>query len=228
MIEDNYKKREGNLKTPKWFVKIGGEYLIERIIRIGRSNGIKKIYCIINDNEYGLKKYLSATDYGITITFIAKTAKVPIHRLLLLLPVFMTEGFCLITPDIIFNEREFADFVSYSMRQDEDVDGVFAVTRYVDDESPICITMNEEDTILKFIDSKEGYNWKVGGIFYFSQKNFKEFKNPSGVENLKFSDFLRSLLVTGYLFKGYSFSKIIDINCLSDINEANTVLREIE
>lgn len=218
-------KAEG-LKTSKHLIRVGGEYLIERIIRIGRENGIEKVYCIINNNEPELKKYLSSTNFGIPLKLTVETTESSLHSLFMLSPFLLGERFCLATTDSVFLENEFADYINYSMQQ-EDADGVLAVTQYVDDEKPLCVAMNEEDTILKFSDSKEGYNWVTGGIYFFSPQIFSEMEYvlDAGISRLR--NFLKHLVAKDYLLKGYSFSKIIDVDHISDIAKAEQLVRGI-
>jgi len=224
--ESSRLKADG-LKTPKHLVKIGGEYLIERIIRIGRTNGIKKVYCIINSNEPELKKYLSTTDFGIPINLVVQSTESSLHSLFLLSPFLRNESFFLATTDSVFLENEFSEYYAFSSLQ-EDADGVLAVTRYIDDEKPLCVAMNEDDTILKFSDSKEGYNWSTGGIYFFSPRIFyeMEYALDSGISRLR--NYLKHLVSRNYLLKGYSFSKIIDVDHLSDVGKAENFVRGID
>jgi len=219
-------KAEG-LKCPKHLVKINGEYLIERIIRIARTNGANKAYCIINTHEPKLKDYLLTNDFKIPVEITIQDTQSSMHSLFALAPYLMKESFCLATVDSVFLESEFSEFVKYSLLN-EDIDGALAVTNYIDDEKPLCVAMDEEDTILKFSDFKEGYNWVTGGIYYFSPGIFDEMEFAIERNITKLRNFLRLLVNRGYILKGFSFSKIIDIDHLSDIKKAESFIRGIE
>lgn len=219
-------KAEG-LKSPKHMIKINNEYLVERIIRIARTNGAKKVFCIINSHEPELKEYFLTSNFGIPLKLIIQDTQSSMHSLFALAPFLMKESFCLATTDSVFLENEFSEFINYSLLR-KDIDGILAVTRYIDDEKPLCPAMDDEDTIFKFSDSKEGYNWATGGIYFFSSRIFDEmeFALDTGISRLR--NFLRLLVNRSYILKGFSFSKIIDVDHLSDINKAESFIKGIE
>ena len=84
--------------------------------------------------------------------------------------------------------------------------------------------MNEEDIILKFSDSKEGYSWATGGIYYFSTKIFNDMKNSFQFSESGLREFLRFLIDRGYILKGFSFSKIINIKYATDIAKVEDLI----
>jgi NDP-sugar pyrophosphorylase family protein len=149
------------------------------------------------------------------------------HSLFALVPYLMNEPFCLAAADAVFLESEFSEFINYSLLH-EDIDGTLAVTRFIDDEKPLCVAMNEEDTILKFSDSKEGYNWATGGIYYFSPIIFEEMSYAIEKGILRLRNFLKLLVARGYILKGFSFSKIIEVDHISDIEKAKALIKEME
>jgi NDP-sugar pyrophosphorylase family protein len=211
-------------KSSRSLMKIMGEYPVERIIRIGRTNGIKKIFCLINPHEQEYKHYLSTNDFGIPLKLFTQDTENSLHSLFVLAPFLMNEPFFLVNKDSVFTENEFAEFVTYSLMQ-EDTDGTLAITRYNDDEKPICVAMNEEDIIIKFSDYKEGYSWETGGIYYFSPNVFNEmgYTLQAGISNL--SKTLQLLITRGYILKGFSFSKIINVENVPDIVKAEDLIR---
>src|SRR5574342_739294 len=91
------------------------------------------------------------------------------HILFALTSVHNKEPFFLANTNSFFLESEFSEFVAYSLLQDN-ADGTIAVTRHINDAKPLGVAMDDEDTILKFNHSKDGYSWFNGGIYYFSPK----------------------------------------------------------
>ena len=219
-------KAEG-LKGSKHLIKINGESLIERIIRFAKQNGIKKVFCIINEQEPELKEFLLHSNFGIPLQLVVKSTPSSMHSLFALAPFLKKESFCLTTVDSVFTENEYSEFLSYSKFQD-DIDGVLAVTRYIDDEKPLCVAMDEQDIIIKFSDSKEGYNWATGGIYFFSPRIFDEVETALEKGILRLRNFLRLLISKGYVLKGFSFSKIIDVDHISDIVKAELFIKGAE
>jgi NDP-sugar pyrophosphorylase family protein len=163
-------------------------------------------------------------DFGLPVDIIIQDTQSSMHSLFALAPYLMKEPFCLATTDSVFLESEFSEFINYSLLR-EDIDGTLAVTRYIDDEKPLCVAMDEEDTILKFSDSKECYNWATGGIYYFSPIIFKEmsYALENGIFRLR--NFLRLLVARGHILKGFSFSKIIDVDHVTDIPKAEELIK---
>ena len=216
-------KTEG-LKNSNHMMKIKGGYLIERIIRIGYNSGIKKVFLSINSHESEFKDYLSRNNFGIPLKLIEQDTCNSINSLYVLASYLAKEPFFLTNSDSVFIESEFAEFVTYSLLQ-ENADGTLAITRYNDNEKPLCVAMNDEDIILKFSDSKDGYSWATGGIYYFSPKIFNETKYAlqTGVSGL--GKFLQLLITRGYILKGFSFSKIIKVEGVDDINKAEDLIR---
>lgn len=221
--DNNSRKKIERLKRPNGLIKINGEYLLERIIRIGRINGISRVFCIINSPNPELEQYLSTNDFGIPIKLVVTHQEGYMHILFALVAVHRKEPFFVTNSNFFSLESEFSEFVTYSLLQ-EDADGVVAVTRQINDENPLGVAMNDEDTILKFNDSKDGYSWFNGGIYYFpprilSRTNFAFQSDIFGIEK-----FLKLLIAGGYILKGFSFSKIIKVDTAADIIKAEDLI----
>jgi len=219
----NSHNETGRLKSSKCMMKINGEYLIERIIRIARVNGITKVICIIKSHEPELKNYLLKNNFGIPTKLITPDPRNYMYYLFALASAQNKEPFFFANTNSTFLENDFSEFVTYSLLQ-EDADGVIAVTKNINDEKPLCVAMNDEDIILKFSNSKEGYSWVNGGIYYFTPKIFSEAKYAveaglSGIEK-----FLQLLIVRGNILKGFSFSKIVKIENTADIVKAEDLI----
>ena len=224
--ESSRLKAEG-LKFPKHLIKLEGECLIERLIRIAARNKGDQVFCIINENEPELKKYLLNGNFGIPVKLIIKNTVSSMHSLFALAPYLMGEAFCLTTTDAVFDEHEFEEFINYSILQNE-VEGIIAITRFIDDERPLCVALDKEDFILKFSDSKDGYSWATGGVYFFSNKIFDEMQYALDNGIIRLRNFLRLLINRGYLMKGFSFSKIIDVDHMSDVYKAEEYLKTLK
>ena len=220
--ESSRLKAEG-LKTSKSMIRVNGECLIERIIRIARHHGANRTVCIINRREPELREFLASADFGMPLKLLVKDTTSSMHSLFALAP-FLTEApFCLAATDSVFRETEFAGFISFSLRQ-KNLDGVLAVTSFIDDEKPLCVSLDDEKRILAFSDSPEGAGWATGGIYYLSPRIFDlmEKARQKGISRLR--NYFKVLVSEGYVFKGFAFSKIIDLDRPSDIREAERFL----
>jgi len=219
--ESSRLKEEG-LNVPKHLITINGEYLIDRIIRIGYENGFQKVYCIINTKEKELQKHLLEENFKIPVELIVKDTESSMHSLFELSPFLLNESFCLATTDSVFLEKEFSDFLKISSK--EDAVGVLAVTQYIDDEKPLCVGFDEQNMILNFSDDKNGYNWVTGGLYYFSPLIFNEMQTALQNDIIRLRNFLRLLIKQNYKLKAFPFSKIIDVDHVSDIEKAEDFL----
>ncbi|MCU7494138.1 MAG: NTP transferase domain-containing protein [Ignavibacteria bacterium] len=219
--------RSEGLQVPKHLISLNGEYLIERTLRIARENGIDRACCIINEKEHLLRQYLTEADFGIPLQLIVKSTPSSMHSLFELSPLLKGEPFCMATVDSVFDESEFSDYISYAKIQN-DTDGVLAITNFIDDEKPLCVALDDNDRILKFSDNKEGYSWATGGLYYFTPEIFNEVQRALKYRIERLRNFLRLLVSEGYVLKGFSFSKMIDIDHISDIKQAELFLSEIK
>jgi len=219
--ESSRLKEEG-LNVPKHLITVNGEYLIDRIIRIGYENGFQKVYCIINTKEKELQKHLLEENFKIPVELIVKDTESSMHSLFELSPFLLNESFCLATTDSVFLEKEFSDFLKISSK--EDAVGVLAVTQYIDDEKPLCVGFDEQNMILNFSDDKNGYNWVTGGLYYFSPLIFNEMQTALQNDIIRLRNFLRLLIKQNYKLKAFPFSTIIDVDHISDIEKAEDFL----
>lgn len=224
---ENAPIKSRGFSAKKHLMKINGEYLIERTIRIARENGLDKVFCILDEHDTVLKECLTNNDYGIPVKLIIQNTTSPMHSLYALAPYLKNSRFCVAKTDTIFDEAEFSEYIDYSLLQGEAA-GVLAVSRYADDEKPICIAMDEIDTIIKFSDAKEGYNWATGGLFVFSDIIFDEIQIALAEGNTNSRDFLKTLIARGYLIKGFAFSKMVDVEHISDIKKVEKILHELK
>lgn len=220
--ESSRLKAEG-LKIPKPMISINGETIVERIIRLGVLNGVTSIYCIINEEERILRDFFISGDFQVPVKLIIRTTESSMHSLFTLAPYLTEEPFLLTTCDSVFDGLEFSKFIK-SLKGNNSSQGVLAVTQYIDDEKPLCVEMDSKRNIISFSDTLKGYQWATGGIYYFSPEIFKMIKTAHDMKISRLRNFLRLLLSHGYQLKGYPFSKIIDVDHLKDIKDAEEYL----
>jgi NDP-sugar pyrophosphorylase family protein len=215
--------RSEGILVPKALVPVDGIPLIERLLKIFARHGIAEVVCIVNEWSLEVKRYVEERDFGVPVRFVVKTTPSSMHSLFALAPHLIGEPFLLSTVDPIFDEREFAAYLS-TARTRSALDGLLAVTDYVDDENPLYVELDASQRILKF--SKEAKtNWVTGGLYVFSPRVFNEVDAvlAAGVERLR--NFLGHLVRAGYTLEAYPFSKIIDVDHVQDIQVAEALLR---
>lgn len=214
--------REEGIQVPKPLVTVNGVPLIQRIINIIRNTGKSSITCIINEKSEELETFLLKYSRTNPINLIVKSTPSSLHSLYQL-NRFLSTPFLLTTADSVFLESEFKSFVNYGMNL-KDADGVIAVTDFIDDEKPLYTDIDENNRITNFKDSNDGYEFITGGLYLFKtdiQKELEEAVN-SGVVRLR--NFLRFLIQKDFRLYAYPFSKIIDVDHMSDIKIAEEFL----
>jgi NDP-sugar pyrophosphorylase family protein len=227
MVSTGEQTRLGSkeVSAPARLIKIHGEYLVDRMIRIGRQNGVDNVFCILHENESELKEYVSTKNYGIPVHVIQKPDQRPMHQLFVVASSLRNAPYCLIALNTVVREREFSEFMTYSLLQ-KDADGTLAISRYTDEEKPLCVALDAEDTILKFSDSKDGYNWATRDLCFLSAGIVEEvgYAWETGSSGLR--NWLRVLVSRGYKLKGFSFLKILDAAHAPDLLTEEFIAQE--
>jgi NDP-sugar pyrophosphorylase family protein len=218
-------KAEG-ISLPKPLIVVDGIPLIERLLNSYVRCGITEVACIINEYSLQVKEFVEKKDFGIDVKFHIETTPSSMHSVLALEPYLRQEKFLLSTVDSIFDEGDLKRFIRYAEDHTEK-DGVLAITDFIDDEKPLYVQLNADNNIVRF--GKEGAvetpRWVTGGLYILSPKIYSEKRRvlDSGMERLR--NFLGYLLEQGYKIDAFPFSRIIDIDHVSDIRTAENLLR---
>ncbi len=217
-------KSEG-INLPKPLVPVDGVPLIERLIGSFIRCGISEIVCIVNEYSLDVKKFVESKKFSIPIRFVVKTTPSSMHSLFELSPHLLNGQFLLSTVDSVFNEEELSSLLKYAQSH-QSVDGILAVTNFVDDENPLYVELDASKRIRSFGKGKPSAQstWVTGGLYVFSPRIFNE-KHvvERGVERLR--NFLGHLVQSGYHLEGFQFSKIVDVDHVQDIAAAEEMLR---
>jgi len=229
--------RSEGIASPKPLVCVDGVPLIERLITAFIRNGIREIACIVNEYSLEVKEFVEQKHFPASIQFVVETTPSSMHSLFALAPHLRDDIFLLSTVDSIFHENEFARYLQYAAQQ-RSIDGVLAVTSFVDDENPLYVELDEKKRIVRFT-KKSGVavspipagvadaneiEWVTGGLYIFSPHIFKEMDTVRtlGIERLR--NFLSHLVQNGYTLEGYPFSKIVDVDHAADVRTAEELL----
>ena len=102
------------VSLPKPLVSIGGEPMIERLVRIFNANGAEEVVIIINNlhpqTEAHLRHRISE-GWGSNVRLVAKSTPSSMHSFHELSAYLQDAPFCLTTVDTIFREDDFSAYI---------------------------------------------------------------------------------------------------------------------
>ena len=212
------------VELPKPMVKVNGEAMIDRLIRIFNDCDAEDIYIITNNLTELTQDHLrQLQENDEKIHLIVKTTPSSMHSFYELRKVMGNRKFCLTTVDTIFREDEFKQYIQAWENADED--GLMAVTDYIDDEKPLYIATDEQLNITAFLDD-EPQPYISGGIYGLSDTSFPVIDKCISEGQSRMRNFQRQLVKEGLHLKAYPFSKILDVDHASDIEKAEAFLNE--
>ncbi|MBO4214837.1 MAG: NTP transferase domain-containing protein [Bacteroidaceae bacterium] len=212
------------VELPKPLVKVNGEAMIDRLIRIFNDCGAEDIYIITNNLTELTQDHLrQLQEDDEKIHLIVKTTPSSMHSFYELRQVMGNGKFCLTTVDTIFREDEFRQYIQAWKNADED--GLMAVTDYIDDEKPLYIATDGHLNITAFLDD-EPQPYISGGIYGLSDTSFPVIDKCISEGQSRMRNFQRQLVKDGLHLKAYPFSKILDVDHASDIEKAEAFLNE--
>lgn len=221
------------VQMPKPLVEVGGERLIDRLIRIFSDNGAEEIVVICNDKASAVGNHLAELQKNglrgrrVPLSFIVKSTPSSMHSLYEMSTLLDGGPFCLTTVDTIFDEKEFAGYISAmedAMTADS-ADGLMGVTAYVDDEKPLYISTDGGSRITGFHDEAGNWPYVSGGIYGLSAKALQTLRSCIARGESRMRNFQRAMVADGLRLKAFPFSKILDVDHRDDIAKAEEFLR---
>lgn len=215
--------QEGVAK-PKPLVELRGEPMIGRLINIMLRCNAESISIIVNEHMTEVRAYLESLELPVPLHLVVKTTPSSMHSLWHLSRVIPQGKFCLTTVDTIFKEEDFKGYID-AFEADNEHDGMWAVTPFVDDEKPLWVDVDEEMNITAFRDkSWDGARYVSGGVYAMTDKAFAVLDRciDEGISRMR--NFQRALVDAGQHLQAYSIDKIVDVDHAGDIATAEAFL----
>ena len=211
---------EEGIIEPKPLVRINGETMIDRLLRIFLENNAESISIIVNNEMTVVQKYVQELKLAVPVNIVVKSTPSSMHSFYELTPYLKGGKFVLTTVDTMFREEEFAEYVS-EFDKSTDIDALMAVTDYIDDEKPLYVETDGNLDIIGFKDVVySGARYISGGIYGLSD-NALDILRDSMMEGVsRMRTYQRRLVENGLKLKAYPFSKIIDVDHAGDIEKA--------
>ena len=223
------------IQVPKPLVRLNGEAMIDRLIRIFTDCGAEEVVVIVNNLTSLVQEHLNRMDSKVPLKVVVKTTPSSMHSFYELSPYLGEGKFCLTTVDTVFREDEFKEYIEEY--RSSDYDGMMAITDFIDDEKPLYVSTNKKLDITGFHDSMEDFyhseaflNFQAecrfisGGIYCLDGKSIQTLHRCMEQGMSRMRNFQRQLVADGLRLKARPFSKILDVDHASDIVKAEEFL----
>lgn len=213
------------VKWPKPLVKLNGVALIDRLIDVFLRNNASSINIIVNEQMTEVQAHLKALRLPVPFHLLIKSTPSSMHSFYELSRIWQGEEICLTTVDTIFREEEFSGYIQ-TFRQEKALDGLMAVTDYIDDEKPLYVQTNEQLDIVSFLDRTNGEcRYISGGIYCLRKPAIGVLGKAIQAGMSRMRNYQRQLIAEGLQLKAYPFSKIIDVDHAEDIVKAEAFVQ---
>ncbi len=223
--------RADGFAMAKGLVEIDGQPLVQRTIDAFVRCGISRISIIVNEESEDLLVYLREMGASVPIAIHVESTPSSLHSLGALAVALAGDHkhFFLTTVDAIYDPAELCAFVRAVGNGTEPSVATLAITRTVEDESPLPVAFDAESGRITAIGEEvEPVEWITGGLYHFPQRVLMEIPAliAGGMHRLR--RFQAWLLTAGYDVRGCPFGTMIDVDHASDVDAAEQVLAHLK
>lgn len=214
---------------PKPLVKVRGERLIDRLIRIFMGNNATEIVVICNEQMSDVASHLKMIqDKGLNglpvpLRFVVKSTPSSMHSFYELRNFLRDDPFILTTVDTIFDESEFHDYVlSFQNKIAQGTDALMGVTDYIDDEKPLYVDVDNVMRINGYYDTPQADSRFISaGIYGLTAPSLDILEACIEKGESQMRNFQRALVAAGLRIEAFPLTKVFDIDHIEDIRKAD-------
>lgn len=226
---DGSRLAQEGVTEPKPLVKVRGERLIDRLIRIFMGNNATEIVVICNEQMSDVASHLKMIqDKGLNglpvpLRFVVKSTPSSMHSFYELRNFLRDDPFILTTVDTIFDEREFHDYVlSFQDKIAQGTDALMGVTDYIDDEKPLYVGVDNVMRINGYYDTPQADSHFISaGIYGLTAPSLNILESCIEKGESRMRNFQRALVADGLQIEAYPLTKVFDIDHIDDIRKAD-------
>ena len=226
---DGSRLAQEGVTEPKPLVKVRGERLIDRLIRIFMGNNATEIVIICNEQMSDVASHLKMIqDKGLNglpvpLRFVIKSTPSSMHSFYELRNFLRDDPFILTTVDTIFDESEFHDYVlSFQDKMAQGTDALMGVTDYIDDEKPLYVGVDNVMRINGYYDTPQADSHFISaGIYGLTAPSLDILEACIEKGESRMRNFQRALVAAGLRIEAYPLTKVFDIDHIDDIRKAD-------
>lgn len=216
------------IALPKPLVEINGEPMIGRLLRIFGEIGAEEVAVVSNADRHETAEYLATIVPSLPFRLTVREAVTPssMHTFAILGRMLSGKGrFIATTVDTIFNPDAFGRYVEAFRDAPADVDGMMAVTQYIDDEKPLYVSVDGNMDITAFMDRDENPRYISAGVYGLDSRaiGILDCCLAEGVHRMR--NFQRALVADGLRLKAFDLGKAIDVDHAGDLRTAQELAR---
>lgn len=217
------------ISLPKPLVEINGEPMIGRLLRIFAKAGADEVAVVSNADRHETAEYLAGIASSLPFRLTVREAVTPssMHTFALLSRMLQGKGrFIATTVDTIFNPETFADYVEAFRNAPAHVDGMMAVTQFIDDEKPLYVkTYDTADNtrcpdITAFLDRDDNPKFISAGVYGLDDKAIRILDRCLAEGMQRMRNFQRALVAEGLRLKAFDIGNAIDVDHAGDLATA--------
>ena len=232
---DGSRLAQEGVTEPKPLVKVRGERLIDRLIRIFMGNNATEIVVICNEQMSDVASHLKMIqDKGLNglpvpLRFVVKSTPSSMHSFYELRNILRDDPFILTTVDTIFDESEFHDYVlSFQDKIAQGTNALMGVTDYIDDEKPLYVGVDNVMRINGYYDTPQADSHFISaGIYGLTAPSLNILETCIEKGESRMRNFQRALVADGLQIEAYPLTKVFDIDHIEDIRKADEGLNNL-
>lgn len=232
---DGSRLAQEGVTEPKPLVKVRGERLIDRLIRIFMGNNATEIVVICNEQMSDVASHLKMIqDEGLNglhvpLRFVIKSTPSSMHSFYELRHFLRDEPFILTTVDTIFDESEFHDYVlSFQDKIAHGTDALMGVTDYIDDEKPLYVGVDKVMRINGYYDIPQvNSRFISAGIYGLTASSLDILEACIEKGESRMRNFQRALVAADLRIEAFPLTKVFDIDHIEDIRKADEGVKNL-
>lgn len=232
---DGSRLAQEGITEPKPLVKVRGERLIDRLIRIFMGNNAMEIVVICNEQMSDVASHLKMIqDEGLNglhvpLRFVIKSTRSSMHSFYELRQFLRDEPFILTTVDTIFDEREFHDYVlSFQDKIAQGTDALMGVTDYIDDEKPLYVGVDNVMRVNGYYDTPQADSRFISaGIYGLTASSLDILEACIEKGESRMRNFQRALVAANLRIEAFPLTKVFDIDHIEDIRKADEGVKNL-